>query len=69
MFLSYIPIGTIALASSILAPTIGGDFVVICTAGVWSAVVLFSPCDDFRVTISGDGVEAPKVSATLEFEE
>ncbi len=49
------------------APT--APFLIVCTSGAWDTVVLFSPCDDFRVTITGPAASDLKISATLEFEE
>ncbi len=43
--------------------------IVVCTSGIWSSVVLFSPCDDFRITIDGPDADNIKISATIELQE
>ena len=52
---------------TITAP--GVATIVVCTAGAWGDVILFNPCDDFRITIDGPSANNLKISATIEFEE
>lgn len=66
----YHPPITIMIPRRILPGTvIPPDFLVVCTDGVWSAVITFASCDDFRITISGAGADDVKISATMELEE
>lgn len=53
------------LPGSVIPP----DFLAVCTDGVWSAVITFASCDDFRIVIDGPGADGLKISATIELEE
>lgn len=41
----------------------------VCTDGVWSSVITFEACDDFRIEIDGLGATSPKISVTMDLEE
>lgn len=43
--------------------------VIVCTEGVWSSVISFSPCDDYRIVLDGPAANLIKASVNMEFEE